>query len=365
MISITLKIFEESCKYYEENFWGEFNNPVLTYITNRGLEEKIIKKNRLGFAPRENSFKLYEKLIKRFNKEELKESHLFIEKWDKFTGYITIPIITNKKIVYFTARSFLDKAPIHLHLNGNVDVPYNVDTVNSKAELIIVESPIDAMILEQEKFSSIASFGVNGFKKKFCECLKNYRGKIVWLFDSEKNKAGDIGVLRSALILQKEGIQSYIGKLPLMGNKTDINDLYLKDKINFENKIKEIINSSVLYNYTDHYSNYLVSLKKKELKSEISEKNRGLVKRIKELDIVDCLSKFLDLKKTRFGAQGFCPLHNDKKSKSLIIYRNIGKEGKIVCFGACGFKGDLIAFFQKYFNLTFSETIQKIKKEFL
>jgi len=364
MNSIISEILEDSCKYYESNFLGEYSSPVLYYMRNRGLQDETIKKNRIGFAPQECSYKLFELLNKRFDKKDIEGSHLFIGKWDKFTGYIVIPVIQNKQVIYFTARSFSDKTPIHLHLNGNIKVPYNVDTIGIKNNLIIVESPIDAMILEQEGFSTIASFGVNGFKKIYCDYFKDYKGKIIWLFDSDKNQAGDIGALKSALILQKEGISSYIGKLPFLygSEKTDINDIYLEDKINFEEKINEIISSSILYETTDHYKKFLLSLEVRKKKRETSEKTRAIIKEIKNLDIVNCLSSILDLEKTTFGAQDFCPFHEDIKSKSLIIYRNTGN---IICFGACGFKGDLISFISKYYNLSFTEAIKKIQKDFM
>lgn len=54
-----------------------------------------------------------------------------------------------------------------------------------------------------------------------------------------------------------------------------------------------------------------------------------------------------------------CPFHNEKTA-SLKIYEN-GKG--YYCFG-CGASGDEIAFVQKLFGLTFSETIKKIDTDF-
>lgn len=54
-----------------------------------------------------------------------------------------------------------------------------------------------------------------------------------------------------------------------------------------------------------------------------------------------------------------CPFHNEK-TPSMKLYE--GSKG-CYCFG-CGYSADVIGFVQKYFNLDFKQTIQKINDDF-
>ena len=54
-----------------------------------------------------------------------------------------------------------------------------------------------------------------------------------------------------------------------------------------------------------------------------------------------------------------CPFHNEK-TPSMKLYD--GKKG-CYCFG-CGYSADVIGFVQKYFNLDFKQTIQKLNDDF-
>lgn len=54
-----------------------------------------------------------------------------------------------------------------------------------------------------------------------------------------------------------------------------------------------------------------------------------------------------------------CPFHNEK-TPSMKLYD--GKKG-CYCFG-CGYSGDVLGFVQKYFNLDFKQTLQKLNDDF-
>ena len=55
----------------------------------------------------------------------------------------------------------------------------------------------------------------------------------------------------------------------------------------------------------------------------------------------------------------YCPFHSEK-TPSMKLYD--GKKG-CYCFG-CGYSGDVIGFLQKYFNLDFKQTLQKLNDDF-
>ena len=75
------------------------------------------------------------------------------------------------------------------------------------------------------------------------------------------------------------------------------------------------------------------------------------------ITMFDVVSKYgLDLHKKHFI---YCPFHNEK-TPSMKIYT--GQKG-YYCFG-CGTNGDVVSFVQKFFNLSFPETLKKIDVDF-
>lgn len=77
-----------------------------------------------------------------------------------------------------------------------------------------------------------------------------------------------------------------------------------------------------------------------------------------KVNIVDVVSRVVNLKKSGVNNKGLCPFHSEK-SPSF----NVNEEKQIFnCFG-CGQKGDVITFVQKYYNLSFMEACEKLCNE--
>ncbi len=75
-------------------------------------------------------------------------------------------------------------------------------------------------------------------------------------------------------------------------------------------------------------------------------------------NIVDVVGRVVPLKRTGTNYKGLCPFHNEK-TPSFVV-----SEAKQIftCFG-CGASGDTIEFMQKYYNLEFSEAVEKLASE--
>jgi DNA primase len=75
-------------------------------------------------------------------------------------------------------------------------------------------------------------------------------------------------------------------------------------------------------------------------------------------NIVDVVGRVVPLKRTGTNHKGLCPFHNEK-TPSFVV-----SEAKQIftCFG-CGASGDTIEFMQKYYNLEFSEAVEKLAAE--
>jgi DNA primase len=87
--------------------------------------------------------------------------------------------------------------------------------------------------------------------------------------------------------------------------------------------------------------------------------NRVQIEEIKNrLDIVDQISKYLELKPAGKNYSGLCPFHNEK-TPSFIVSPDIQR---YKCFG-CGESGDIFNFIQKIENIDFPEALEKLAKE--
>ena len=78
-----------------------------------------------------------------------------------------------------------------------------------------------------------------------------------------------------------------------------------------------------------------------------------------QVNIIDVVSRCVPLKRAGSNYKGVCPFHNEK-TPSFVV-----SESKQIftCFG-CGASGDVIEFVQRYYNLDFSEAMEKIAGEY-
>lgn len=78
-----------------------------------------------------------------------------------------------------------------------------------------------------------------------------------------------------------------------------------------------------------------------------------------QVNIVDVIGRTVNLKKAGANYKGLCPFHNEKTpSFSVSETRQFFN-----CFG-CGARGDVISFVRRYYNLEFTEAVEKIADEY-
>ncbi|MCT4621868.1 MAG: DNA primase [Marinisporobacter sp.] len=82
--------------------------------------------------------------------------------------------------------------------------------------------------------------------------------------------------------------------------------------------------------------------------------DEGLIDEIKsQNDIVDVISKYVNLKKTGQNYKGLCPFHNEKTPSFIVS----DEKQFYHCFG-CGESGDVISFMMKLENLDFIDALR-------
>ncbi len=77
------------------------------------------------------------------------------------------------------------------------------------------------------------------------------------------------------------------------------------------------------------------------------------------VNIVDVISKVVELKQMGTNHKGLCPFHNEK-TPSFTVTEN---KQMYKCFG-CSEGGDVIQFVQKYYNLSFKEAIEMLANDY-
>lgn len=76
-------------------------------------------------------------------------------------------------------------------------------------------------------------------------------------------------------------------------------------------------------------------------------------------NIVDVISRTIDLKRTGVNYKGLCPFHNEKTPSFIVS----DEKQYFTCYG-CGASGDVIEFIKKYYNLDFMEAVKRLASEY-
>jgi DNA primase len=76
-------------------------------------------------------------------------------------------------------------------------------------------------------------------------------------------------------------------------------------------------------------------------------------------DITDVIGRVVQLKRSGSRMSGLCPFHNEKTASFFVN----GDTQSFICFG-CGAKGDVISFYERYYNLNFLEAAEKLATEY-
>ncbi len=77
-----------------------------------------------------------------------------------------------------------------------------------------------------------------------------------------------------------------------------------------------------------------------------------------QINIVDVVGRVVPLKRAGANYKGVCPFHNEK-TPSFVVSE---QKQIFTCFG-CGASGDAIEFTKRYYNLDFTEAVEKLAKE--
>ena len=214
-----IKACTKASEYYQHLlFASSESEKALTYLNNRGIDEKIIKRYMLGVANKEPNH-LYISLKDQFTNEVLEKAGLILKTQkgdyiDRFRNRITIPIQDeNGDIVAFGARA-VEEGQNPKYLNSSDSLIYNKskllyglyfakDSIKQSDSIIIMEGYFDVISAQANGIENcVASCGTS-LTPEHIKLISRYSKsrKIYLAFDSDS--AGIKATTRGAEIIKE------------------------------------------------------------------------------------------------------------------------------------------------------------------
>ena len=205
-------LLEEITKIYESQL--NQSSEVKQYLTKRGINEKSIKKFRIGYSPDSWNFLSSPKLLKRFSEKKLFDAGLIVKNekgniYDRFRGRIIFPIkSSSNKIIAFGGRNIDEQLP--KYINSPETITFNkshclyglsetYEARNKNAAMYLCEGYLDVISLAQIGIMpSVATLGT-ALTESHVKQIIQRTPKVVFCFDGDE--AGKKASLRTVDIV--------------------------------------------------------------------------------------------------------------------------------------------------------------------
>lgn len=287
------EIMEASHNFFKEKMFSLEARSALDYLSNRGLDSKLIKEYQLGYAPSKWS-ELYDYLLQKgYIFEDIYELGLIKKNEDKiydaFRNRIIYPIYSSYgRIIAFGGRALESNDKIPKYINSP-DTPifkkgnniYGIErarTIKEKNYSILMEGYMDVLSACVYGFdTSIAPLGT-ALTDEQAKLLKKYSSNVLISFDMDK--AGIAATERASYILKNNGFN--IRVLEFKNAKDP--DEFLK-KYGRESFLNVVKNSVEIFDFL-----YNLYLSEYDLKNVISKQN--FIEKFK--DFFSCINDKLE-----------------------------------------------------------------------
>lgn len=215
-----ISITDQASKIYEKLLYSESGKHALEYIKNRGFSDEMIKKYRIGYAPKNN---IISTTFKDTPKEKLTSTGLVrigdYGPYDFFRDKLMFPIFNpHNQIVAFSGRSLDGSEPKYINTTDTdlfhkrqtiFGFNFARDAIHRQNRSIIVEGQIDAIQMQSHGFpETIAPLGTALTEDHIAILCKSNRN-IVFCFDGDN--AGQKAAMRACLLV-----------LPFLRDNSDI-----------------------------------------------------------------------------------------------------------------------------------------------
>ena len=203
----------------------EVGKNALTYLTKRGLSDKIIETFQLGFSPsRGNSLARYLVDKKKYTRDEVIEAGLAYpagrDLVDFFKGRVMFPLIDHRdNVVGFSGRILDDNKETSKYINTRETLIYHKgehfyglsvtkDAIRKAGSVILVEGEFDVISCFKEGISHVVAVKGTALTEMQVSLISRYAQKITMCFDGDR--AGQDAMKRSLPIIEKKGIQATV-----------------------------------------------------------------------------------------------------------------------------------------------------------
>ncbi len=225
------QILEEICHFFEKNLYLESSSEIRNYLKKRGLNAKIAKKFRLGFAP--NS---YDSLInflksKSYSEQEILKTGVVSKNdrgnlYDKQRNRIIFPILDKKKrVIAFGGRIIDDSLPKYLNsaeteFFKKKHILYNFaearNAIFKKSCAVVVEGYMDVIKLSSNGVENVVAGLGTALSDSHLSQLFAITDKIIMCLDGDN--AGIMAAKRALEIA-----------LPIISSQKNIGFAFLSD----------------------------------------------------------------------------------------------------------------------------------------
>ena len=201
------------------------NEPIKEYIYNRGINQEIMEKFRIGYAPRGSNW-LFNFLIgKNFSEKFLLSSGFFSKNNNRvsiFFDRVMFPVINQyDQVVAFSGRALSDNGPKYINSpetviyhKGSILFGINLalKEIRRTKSFILCEGNLDVMALHQVGLTNTVAPLGTAFTESQAKLLKRYADSGVILFDGDS--AGIKATEKACMILERVGITTSVISLP-------------------------------------------------------------------------------------------------------------------------------------------------------
>ena len=304
------KIMKSAHEFYQDKIFENEGQVALEYLSNRGVNPKIIKDNMLGYAP-SSWDSLYDFLIKKgYNKEDIITLGLGKQgekgTYDTFRNRVIFPIYSTKgDIIAFGGRSLENKKEVPKYINSS-DTPifkkgknlYGIknrgNILKKKNYALLMEGYMDVLSAHSYGFDvALASLGT-AFTYDQGTLLKKYTKNVILCLDMDN--AGQMATEKTAFILKNLGFNIRVLKLD---NAKDPDEFL--NKFGKEAFLKAVKNSLEIFDflfetYSKEYDLSNIMSKEKFL-ARFKEFFKNVESVLERNLYLDRLSKILDIDK--------------------------------------------------------------------
>jgi len=205
-----IKITDESAKIYQDLLYKDVGKVALDYIKNRGFTDEMIKKYRIGYAPKGNIISSHFSNVKI---DKLLSTGLVrvgdYGPYDFFRDKLMFPIFNaHNQIVAFSGRSLDGSEPKYINTTDTelfhkrqtiFGFNFARDAIHRNNRSIIVEGQIDAIQMQNHGFGeTVAPLGTALTEDHIAILCKSNRN-IIFCFDGDA--AGQKAAVRATTLV--------------------------------------------------------------------------------------------------------------------------------------------------------------------